>query len=307
MARKLSEEFINELKEGKFHSVLQVVLDDNNLDLELRGDRITIYYRGGKLLTLNSNGTFEALDPNYQKSTTALNIVPSLDNLDDYILRAKKIIDYHITHAEKNNLGEKDIQQMIVRENNYSPIHKDTDFFIIDTEYEDKTSEGRFDIIALQWNSTNADHRYKKVELAFIEVKQGSGSIKGDSGLLDHALDYKTFTNANNPTFNEFKKDMLSVFKQKVYLGLIPKAADWTPNAIEDFNLSDETKFYVILANYNPEHSALSDELNAMEEKGITDCLFFTSSFCGYGLYQEFIKTQAEIKNIADKNKRYNK
>ena len=77
MARKLSEEFINELKEGKFRPVLQAVLDDDSLDLELRGDCVIIYYRGGKLLTLNSNGTFEALDSNYHESTTFLNIVPS--------------------------------------------------------------------------------------------------------------------------------------------------------------------------------------------------------------------------------------
>ena len=308
MARKLSEEFINELKEGKFRPVLQAVLDDDSLDLELRGDCVIIYYRGGKLLTLNSNGTFEALDSNYHESTTFLNIVPCLDKLEDYILRAKKIIDNYITHAKKkNHLGEKEIQQMIIRENNYSPtdIDASTDFFIIDTEYKDSSSNGQFDIIALQWNSTSSDHKQKNVELAFIEVKKGSdsNSINGSSGLLNHILDYKAFANPNNPAFCEFKKDMLSVFMQKVDLGLIPKAAKWMPNKKEDFNLSEETKFYAILANYNPESSTLSNELNKMEEKGITDCLFFTSSFCGYGLYQEFIKTQVEIKNIADKNK----
>ena len=84
---------------------------------------------------------------------------------------------------------------------------------------------------------------------------------------------------------------------------MIPKAKNWMPNKIEDFKLSDEIKFYVILANYNPESSALSNELNVMEKNGITDCLFFTSSFCGYGLYHEFVKTQEEIKAIADQNK----
>ena len=304
MARALKQIFVNELKNGKFQPILQAVLDDDTLDLELRGDRVIIYYRGGKLLTQKEDGTLESLDVNYQKSRFALDIIPSLDNIESYIPQAKQNIDYHVIH-EKNILGEKEIQQMIVRENNYSSIHQDTDFFIVDTEYEDKTSEGRFDIIALQWNSTSSAHKQKKVELAFIEVKKGSdsNSINGSSGLLNHILDYKAFANPNNPAFCEFKKDMLSVFMQKVYLGLIPKAAKWMPNKKEDFNLSEETKFYAILANYNPESSTLSNELNKMEEKGINDCLFFTSSFCGYGLYQEFIKTQVEIKNIADKNK----
>ncbi len=306
MARKLSEEFINELKEGKFRPVLQAVLDDDSLDLELRGDCVIIYYRGGKLLTLNSNGTFEALDSNYHESTTFLNIVPCLDKLEDYILRAKKIIDNYITHAKKkNHLGEKEIQQMIIRENNYSPtdIDASTDFFIIDTEYKDSSSNGQFDIIALQWNSTSSDHKQKNVELAFIEVKQGFKSVSTKSGLLKHISDYKKFTNSS--TFEEFKKDMLDVFEQKVLLGLIPKAIKWMPNKDKGkkFRLSDKTKFYVILANYDPDSSKLSSELDAMEKEGITDCLFFTSSFCGYGLYKEGIKTQDEIKDIINRSK----
>ena len=226
MARKLSEEFINELKEGKFRPVLQAVLDDDSLDLELRGDCVIIYYRGGKLLTLNSNGTFEALDSNYHESTTFLNIVPCLDKLEDYILRAKKIIDNYITHAKKkNHLGEKEIQQMIIRENNYSPtdIDASTDFFIIDTEYKDSSSNGQFDIIALQWNSTSSDHKQKNVELAFIEVKQGFKSVSTKSGLLKHISDYKKFTNSSTLPKPQ-------TFPQAVFLTLelIP---GWHPNA----------------------------------------------------------------------------
>ena len=40
-----------------------------------------------------------------------------------------------------------------------------------------------------------------------------------------------------------------------------------------------------------------------MEKEGITDCLFFTPSFCGYGLYKEGIKTQDEIKDIINRSK----
>lgn len=306
MVRKLSEKFIYELKEGKFQPVLQTVLNDDSLDLELRGNHVIIYYRGGKLLTLYSYGAFKALGSNYQENTTSLNIVPYLDKLEDYILQAKKIIDNHITHAKKKkHLGEKEIQQMIIRENNYSPTDVDasTDFFIIDTEYKDSSSNGHFDLIALQWNNTSYSHKKKNVELAFIEVKQGFKSIRTKSGLLKHISGYKKFTNSS--TFEEFKKDMLDVFEQKVLLGLIPKAVKWMPDKDkgEKFRLSDKTKFYVILANHDPDSSKLSSELNAMEKEGITDCLFFTSSFCGYGLYKEGIKTQDEIKDIISGNK----
>lgn len=306
MARELERTFIDELKNGKFRPILQAVLDDDTLDLELRGDSVIIYYRGGKLLVLKKDGAFESLDKKYQTDKTSLSINPSLGNVEHYIQQAKKIIDYYVIHV-KNHLGEKDIQQMIIRENNYSPIDKDTDFFIIDIEYENNAQEGRFDMIALQWNSTAMDHRYKKVELAFFEVKQGVGSISTNakeglfnSGLLKHYQDYKNFVEKSS--FEDFKTEMLNVFKQKIELGLIPRAPQLTD--INELRVSNETKFYVLLANYNPASSVLSKEINAMEKEGITDCLFFTSSFCGYGLYQEFIKSQSEIKSIADRNKR---
>ena len=301
MARKLNDKFISELKEGKFYPVLQAVIDDDTLDLELRGDCVIIYYRGGKLLTLKEDGTPESLDKKYQTDKTNLNVVkPSLENIDSYIQQAKKVIDYYVIH-ERNHLGEKDIQQMIVRENNYSPVDKDTDFFIIDIEYERNSNEGRFDIIALQWDSTNSAHRHKKVELAFIEVKQGFKSIESTNsneniskpGLLKHYQNYKSFI--EKTSFEDFKNEMLDVFIQKRDLGLIPRAPQSEKN---EFKMSDQTKFYVILANYKPASQALMNELNVMEKEGITDCLFFTSSFCGYGLYKEFIKTQDEIKHI---------
>lgn len=306
MARALKQIFVNELKNGKFQPILQAVLDDDTLDLELRGDRVIIYYRGGKLLTLKEEGTLESLDKKYQQDKTILKTIPSFENIEDYIQQAKKIVDYYVIH-KKNHLGEKDIQQMIIRENNYSPIDKDTDFFIIDTEYEENSSEGRFDMIALQWNSTASDHRYKKVELAFIEVKQGFKSVGSTNGkeditkpgLLKHFQDYKKFV--TTVPFEDFKNEMLIVFKQKKELGLIPNAP--SIENIKDFRIPNETKFYVILANYKPASDTLMNELDAMDKAGITDCLFFTSSFCGYGLYKEGIKTQDEIKNIIKRNK----
>ena len=220
MARKISEKFLQELKEGRFSPVLQAVQDDDTLDLELRGECIIIYYRGGKILTLKEDGMLMALDANYQKFKE-VDVTPSLGNFEDYVQKAKKSINSYVSR-EKNILGEKEIQQLVVRENNYSSVHKDTDYFIVDTEYEENATEGRFDAIALQWNSTSIDHRQKNVEFAFIEIKQGVNSINGDSGLAKHALDYKR--KISSPKFEEFKKDMLEVFLAESRIGIDSKS-----------------------------------------------------------------------------------
>ena len=50
--RKITNEFMKELKEGKFKVLIEEIKKDNTLDTELRGDKVIVYYRGGKLLTI---------------------------------------------------------------------------------------------------------------------------------------------------------------------------------------------------------------------------------------------------------------
>ncbi len=314
MTRNISREFFNELKEGKFHPVLQTVLEDDTLDLELRGNSVIIYYRGGKMFELFKDGKLTSLDKGWLCAKFCV-IEPSLDNLYSYIPLAKQHIDYYLHKKEGKEQNEKqgksciekEIQQLIVRENNYSPAQEHTDFYIIDTEYVASESDARFDIVALQWNSNATEHKLKTMSLVIIEVKYGSGAIKTDKnpGILKHYRDYKNFVDSHH--MKEFREEMRKVFWQKVKLGLItiPKNKNWMPDNKEGLKFSDEIKFCVILANNPPKHSALSKELDEMEIEGadMTKCYFFTSSFCGYGLYYKFMKTAKEIKAIADSNK----
>ena len=54
--RSLSDEFLNDLKEGgRLEKLLERVKKDSTLDLQFRGNRIDIYYRGGTVLALTKN------------------------------------------------------------------------------------------------------------------------------------------------------------------------------------------------------------------------------------------------------------
>ena len=288
--RRLSENFMKKLN-GEWKNLLEYIKDDDTLDLELRGKEITVYYRGGALLSIKEENdetyTWKPLDAEYKKGKASMP-TGCIRDFENYIPQAKHVIDKYIVCSPKNHLGEKEIQQLVVKENNYSPNSNDTDFFIVDMEYQD--SVGRFDLVVLRWDSSTSARKSNNVSMAIVEVKQGIDTVRtseSNPGLKQHQNDFEKF--CSNPTAKKsFMNDMLTVFKQKCELGLI-KANSKIENITEETKLQlvGDLEFYCLLANYKPASKQLKNELEEMD-----DCKFFTSSYMGYGLY---------VKNIIDK------
>lgn len=301
--RHISNAFMSELQTGSLKPILKEVQLDDTLDLELRGNKITIYYRGGALFSIiEENGKYNlvGIDPKYRTNDLLIPTI-SLNNISNYIKDAKHLIDFYVT-SENNKLWEKEIQQLIVRENNYSANSSDTDFFIVDIEETDNDS--RFDIIALQWNAEGlARKSFDKFKLTIIEVKQGINSLrtrsskgtkKGNPGLKKHQADFERFIAAGN--LDSFNDDMLMVFKQKCVLGLIKANRIERINLNTQLSISGEPKFVCILANYKQKSKNLVNELAEMK-----DCKFFISSFTGYGLYHKNIVNKQHILELLNK------
>ncbi len=292
MSRALTKEFLNSFLEGELSGLLDLVKKDKTLDCELRGDEVIIYYKGLKLLAIKSKNrntyTYEGLDKEYAKRKNGINItLPVLENNNwkDYVIKAKDVVDTY----DMKSFWEYEIKQQIVYENNVSPNAVDTDFFIIDMEYQNK-EKNQFDIIALHYNSTRQDHQKGIASIAIIEIKQGNTTLKTTAqnpGIRRHLEDFKSFINSPERNQN-FISEMREVLMQKCQLGLIK---DLSEKTIKKLNLSHEIEFYVVLANYKKASTNLSTELNSFPD----DCLFFTSSFMGYGLYNEYIKNKKEI------------
>jgi len=289
MARKISEPFLQELNEKSLKPILEYVKSDDSLNMELRGETVKIYYRGGKLLTIQDNSfEMESLDEEYHKGRTL--IYPTIENIEDYIPKAKRVIDRYVVE-EKNHLWEKEIQQRIVQENNFSKNSLATDFFIIDTEYQSIGS--RADIVALLWHSTGNARKLPKsyrVKITIFELKQGFGSIDGYSGMSKHFDDFNSFIK-DNENVTTFKQDMVDVFKQKRKLGLIRGMEPDKKYGEIDINMiADDIEFVFILANYDPDSSKLTKELSL-----ISDCKFIYANPMGYGLYAPNIISKKEF------------
>ena len=195
MKRAISKDFLNSLQKGELSPILKIVIKDRTLDLEMRGSEIDVYYQGLKLLSITEkgNGIYEygEMDKEYRRRKDGSEVslpIFSLDDIDGYLSKAKHVIDTY----DINEHFEYEVKQMIVRENNLKPNANDTDFFIIDTEYQNE-DKNQFDIIALHIDSESAARRKAKASIAIIEIKQGNGSIKTTSqnpGIRRHMEDY---------------------------------------------------------------------------------------------------------------------
>lgn len=293
--RQISNSFVKQLQKGKYYPVLKLVKEDDTIDMEMRGESIIVYYRGGKLFELFEDGTMNTLDERYGTTDVTL----CIDSLITYCQQAKHLIDKYQTTV-KNNLGEKEISQRIVMENNYSPYSYDTDFFIIDLEFNDNDGS-QFDLVALKWESTSSAHRTKQCQIAILETKQGISTIRtsnSNPGLNRHYADYIEFLKSDS--LDEFKNDMIEIFKQKCILGLIKGINDNNKGLKVDentkFQLSKDIEFITVIANYKSASDNLNNELDEMPENNT--CKFALSSFMGYGLYSKSILDYTNFKAL---------
>ena len=293
MKRAISQDFLESLQKGELSPILEVVIKDRTLDLEMRGNEIDIYYQGLKLLSITEkgNGIYEygEMDKEYRRRKDGSEVslpIFSLNDIDEYMSKAKHVIDTY----DINEHFEYEVKQMIVRENNLKPNSNDTDFYIIDTEYQNE-EKNQFDIIALHIDSESAVRRKAKASIAVIEIKQGNASIKTTSlnpGIRRHLEDFNKYI-ADKQRKKAFINDMEEIFKQKYELGLIDKGL--SENTIKKLEIEDDIEFFIVLADYKTATSALKEELKTIEG----ECKFFMSSFMGYGLYNWTIKSKEEI------------
>ena len=259
-----------------------------------------VYYRGGKILTIFENKTMEGLAEEYynKKDKNTKLLVPQIDTIEDYFAKAMHIIDMH--EFTNSRLGEKEIQQRVVYENNLSVNACKTDYFVADIEWADNdTLGGRADIIAFRWN--HMEHKKRLLQLTIIEVKQGEESIvtsvenngKISAGLLKHYDDFEKLRQDKDGV-KTLAEDMLIVLKQKMDLGLVKgleKLFEDSRGNKKTPEILPEVDFLFLLSNYHHYSDNLKNELEKLPD----DARFISSSFMGYGLYKDFVHTKKEL------------
>ena len=329
-SRCLSEQFRQDLmggdkkgnkEEGLLFPLTSLVKKDHSLSLEIRNNYINIYYRGGSLLKLsavkNKKHTYKPffeikygrneveVDTLIKKLPPQISSRGDLERWLDNFTRLKSVMDsWFIDNPKK----EREFQQMVVWENNNSSIAGSTDYFIIDIEYDNRNG-GRFDMVAIQWDSDTTARKLQSKDLpklCFIEMKYGDAALGGKStsnqnksGIVQHAEQWEKYFLQDEKKKN-IKKEMLKLFQQKWDLGLIPGLKS-DPKRIKSF--SNEIDCIFLIANHDPSSRKLKESILELEKIEIPGVIikFCASNFMGYGLFKE------NVFKIDEFQKRYGK
>lgn len=286
MTRGLSEEFFSDLKDGFLVPLRKRVDADKSLCLELRDDYVNVYYRGGNLLRLSrtTQGYVPSFDVKYFRGDGPAAELPNLVREPKDIaswLGAIPLLKQAMDVYPKET-AEREMQQLIVRDNNFGKIARSTDFYICDIEYTINNRK-RFDFVAVSWPSTSATRKQQKLHrLVLGEVKYGDDALVGKSGLHAHVNDVNQFL-AVPEKLSALKIEMVKVFNQKRALGLIECKKDLG-------SFSDKRPLLLlVLANHDPDKPRLRKLLLSLPASPQAEVRIASSCLLGYGFYDPAI------------------
>lgn len=292
--RALTGDFVADLKSGLLTPIMDFVKQDNGLDLQVRHNYVNVYYRGGNLLRIRDTkqGYKLEFDTNYFKNAShgrwfevdvpGTSIITDIQQSAEWARNVpllKQEMDFWFNEHPKT---EREIQQLIVRENNYSGVSRDTDYYICDIEYS--TPGSRLDLVAVQWMSSAASHRNgKNRRLCFMEFKFGDKALTGASGMLGHFNKMLEIIN-NQALMDTLRTSAMMSFNIKRNLGLVPSAG-------QDITFSDATpEIMFVIANHKPVSKALGKEVEELKANANDiEVRFALAHYLGYGLYHQNI------------------
>ncbi len=309
--RALGKQFVRDLATGILAPVTHAVHEDQTLCLELRGAAINVYYRGCSLMkiTETSTGYQAGFDWNWwpndgTRTRPTIDLGP--ESLGAWLREwphLKWAIDRSI--ARKAGRDEREVQQWIVRANNYGrlaptdgqgctyrpgSIARSTDIYICDVEYTRSGEPWRFDMIGVHWPSVAHQRRQARGRrLVIVEVKCGDGALGGAAGLAKHIRDIDSAL-ARPDMVAALKQDMVCVFNQKRQLGLMDCGMD-----LAGFS-TDQPLLLLVLVNHDPDSARLQDGLANLPETPHVDLCLGTACFFGYGLYDQGLHTVGEFR-----------
>ena len=268
---------------GKLKGLIDEVRNDVDLVIQIRENYFNVYYKGGNLLKVSSENSFE-FDSNYFKGypdfvdndikrkeecKKTLEQLKNDRNYHAFIENMKKIMDKYWDWLKKEAEHKRDLEEKNTQHQLCISNTENSEYTIIDLEFKVSTREEcqyryikpnktdgryvdgkkkspRFDIIAVR----NKDHR-----LCVIELKKGIDALYGKSGIGDHADSFEGTIGRNHKAFI---KELKGVVEDKKKLGLLD----------EKFNMKDDKpEFLYAYAFTTDDEKGKAEERNAFEKE----------------------------------------
>jgi len=307
--REIYSSFVNDLKSdnGILHTILERVKKDDTLMLAIRGGYINIYYRGGNILRIQEQGnhTYQPFfDVHYNRAGKTVPVLPkgikSHDDAKEWIEafpHLKEIMDYYFSSKSK---PEREFQQLVARENNFSTISNESEYFISDIEFADSGLGARFDMLAVRWLASQRK-KGSNCRAAFIEMKYGDGALQGSAGLLKHLKDINSLISESD-RYEKLLHTMEAQFNQLDELGMLSFNRSINGTKVK-LNVNDKPEVIFVLANHNPRSSKLKSilnnpEIDEYEQSARFDLRFYAASFAGYGLHADCMLSLSQFRKL---------
>jgi hypothetical protein len=255
--RGLSPEFIQNLQTGFLAGLRQKVLEDQDLNLEIREDYLNIYYKGNSLLKLteqrHSRRYQVYLDKKFWENLSPVAYLVDEKTTQEFLAQIPAVKENIIQHGKLSL--EVEYEQLIIRANNQER-RNNSEYFIIDRQYV--IPEGRFDLIGFYWGRSR--RRGQTVPLCLIEVKF---ALNTDIREVHQQLE--RYYGAIKLRAKEMVAEFQTIFEQKLELGLFNQLGQ--VEALKTLKFSDDYQqfqFVLILVDYNRYSSLL--ELNNLRQ-----------------------------------------
>ena len=302
--RKLTPKFMTDLLEGVLFPILKRIKEDQTLMLAIRKDYINIYYRGGNLCKVSRDGdSYTAhFDAKYNKKPEDLPvrfpfILSNCEQVSALVEAMPELKCRMDSFLSGHGKSEREFQQLVVRENNYSPIAGKTHYFIVDIEIAGILPGARYDMLAVRWLS-HERNRPGTLVPALVEMKYGTDALVGAASLKKH-MDDAYALRANEAKWEKLLSGLEAQLNQLDELGLLTFNRSAQVKRLE-IDKSAVPELIFLLAGHNPGSTKLTTVLKDIvipkAESNSFDLLFFVSSFAGYGMYREAMLSLEQFK-----------
>jgi hypothetical protein len=334
LRRGITKEFQKQFTSvsGVLHPVLLRVQHDDTLSLEIRNNSVAIYYRGGRLLSIEGRAGatkfFADFDTNYcgfnvpnchELREKPDPVIVSADDARAWVRALPDLKQAMDLWFFKHHWIERECQQAVARDNNRHQSGRVSDYAIVDIEYTQsahaipgRKTDYKFDMVGFRWPARGRSRRSGVVTPVIMEMKVGDGALdaspKKESpesltpGLVKHARDIERFlTPESEETVSKpytlLREELEAMFhaKQHMKLPSVPKGMGDLKITVSD----GQPEVIFILANHNPKSTILKRELlKVQEELGEVrraDYRVATVSFGGYALFASNVKPLDEF------------
>ena len=282
--RSLSEHFMNELQDGFLSKLRMNIINDKDLDLQIRTNYMNIYFKGNSLLKLNEvNNTkykvyihenfIGALDiPDLVDQESTEKFIECIPELKENIIR------YGVSSLEV------EYEQLIIRANNNEP-RNNSEYFIIDRQYA--TPGGRFDLTGIFWNR-NKRRKGQVVPLCFMEIKF---ALNQDIKEVHDQI--KRYYNEINGNTEFIAEEAENILRQKLDLGLFDQDTKRL-EAMKTLRISkdiDQYQFILVLVDYNP----FSQSLDLEKLKALPFANQVKIAYGGFAMWERNLRSYPDL------------